>query len=460
MSSKFREESQTKPSPPPKMTRREFLRLMGVTAAGAALASCAPAGRQATARSTGEKVQLVYQDWRTDWFPEMAQRLLEEFHQSHPNIRVFYTPDPDNLEEKMPVDMVAGTAPDIVSGCCDFLPIWAQKNYLLDLQPYINADLDKNTVADWDPAQYQSFLTAEGKRFGVPKYHGALALYYNKDLFDEYKVDYPDNGWTHDDYLEAMTKLTQDRDKDGKTDLWGSMMDVSWERIQVHVNGWGGNFVDPNDRHRSLMGSAQAVAAQEWIRARMWDDRVMASFLNVQNLETRQAFIEQRLAMVEDGSWALKDILAGAPFRVGVAAFPSGPARRVTLATTDGFAIYAGSRHPEAAWELVKFLISKEYALAMAKANYLQPSLGSLVDQWADIVRQDMPDKTKDLDLGAFAEGHLKGYSVVAEIFPNMDEARRLARTAWERIFTLGQEKTEIMQSVSNQIEAAQKTGS
>ena len=29
--------------------------------------------------------------------------------------------------------------------------------------------------------------------------------------------------------------------------------------------------------------------------------------------------------MVEDGSWALKDILDGAEFRVGVAPLPAGP---------------------------------------------------------------------------------------------------------------------------------------
>jgi len=85
----------------------------------------------------------------------------------------------------------------------------------------------------------------------------------------------------------------------------------------------------------------------------MWDDQVMATPLNVQNMSTRQAFINGRVAMVEDGSWALKDILAGANFRVGVTLFPAGPVRRVTLATTDGFGIYAGTKHPDAAWELL-----------------------------------------------------------------------------------------------------------
>jgi multiple sugar transport system substrate-binding protein len=194
----------------------------------------------------------------------------------------------------------------------------------------------------------------------------------------------------------------------------------------------------------------------EWIRARMWDDRVMASFLDVNNVETRQAFITQRIAMVEDGSWALKDILTDADFRVGVAPFPAGPTRRATLATTDGFAIYAGTRHPEAAWELLKFLTSLEYGRAMARASYLQPARASLVDEWISLVQTEFPDKAREVDIGAFADGHLEGYSVTAEIFANQGVAGRLARAAWEQIFTLGQAPVALMRQVSDEIEAGQ----
>lgn len=437
-----------------RLSRRKFLHLAGETAAGLALAACQPF--QSPTLRNNDKVQLVYQDWRTDWFPPMAQRLLAEFHATHPNIRVFYTPDPEDLEESMLVDMEAGVAPDVFQGCCSFFPIWAQQGYTLDLRPYVEADLDQATIDDWNPAQYRAFFSRDGRQYGLPKYHGALALYYNKDLFDAYKVDYPDGTWDHDDYLAAMQRLTHDRDDDGQIDVWGSMVDISWERIQMHVNGWGGHFVDPDDPTRCRMAEPEALAAMEWLRARMHDDRVLATFLDVHNMETRQAFITGRVAMVEDGSWALKDILTGADFRIGVAPFPAGPVRRVTLATTDGFAIYAGTKYPEAAWELVKFLISREYGRAMAQANFLQPARASLVDEWIGFIRQEFPRQTAEMDLAAFADGHLKGYSVTAEIFANMAEATRLTYTAWDQIFTLGQAPVERMKSVCAQIEASQ----
>ena len=437
------------------ISRREFIKIAGTGIASVGLAACDSFLPKPTARSA-DKIQLVYQDWRTNWFPPMTQQLLEQFHATHPNIRVFYIPDPENLEDQMLVDMQAGTAADVFQGCCTHFPTWAQQGYTLDLRPFVQADLDQDTIADWDPVQYHALFTREGKQFGLPKYHGALALYYNKDLLDEYHVDYPDASWSQDDYLRAMKLLTQDRDGDGKTDLWGSMVDVSWDRIQVHVNQWGGHFVDPNDPTHSRMGDPEAIAALEWLRARMWDDRVMATLPDVNRMGTHQAFVSGRLAMVEDGSWALKDILSGIQFRMGVAPLPSGPARRATLATTDGFGIYAGTKHPEAAWELVKFLISKQYGRAMAKANFLQPARASLVEDWIAYIREEYPQQTRDLDLAAFAAGQREGYSVVAEIFANMADAKRIAQDAWDQILTFGLAPTERMRTVSNQIQDAQ----
>lgn len=437
---------------PKEISRRSFIKTVGTSAAAAVLASCSTPARKSIGPHNSNKVQLVYQDCRC----RGEQLKLQDFYKDHPNIEVFYSPDPENFEEKMLSDLEAGTAPDVMVGCCDFFPVWAQKGYLLDLHPYVQANLDDETISDWDAAQYKAFFSGDGLQYALPKYHGALALLYNKDMFDKRKVTYPDGSWTHDDYQDAMRKLTADTYGDNQIDQWGSILDISWERIQVHVNGWNGHFVDPNDNKRSKMSSPETLAALEWLRARMWDDHIMASPLDVKKVEPRQAFISEHVAMVEEGSWALKDILDGAKFRIGVAPFPAGPRRKVTLSTTDGFAIYAGTKYPEAAWELMKFLISREYVLAMAQSELLQPARASMVDQWVKIIRDEYPVAAKDLDLAAFADGQTKGYSVTAEVFSNMSDALQLTRSAWEQIYTLGQASTDMMINTSIQIEQAQ----
>src|SRR5262249_7822048 len=141
------------------ISRRTFLRQAGSVAGVAMLA-----GRGLSWRRSNP-VQLVYQDWQTDWFPAMVQRMLEEFHPTHPNIRVFYVPQPDNVEEKMVADFQSGTAPDVFSGCCAHFPAWAQMGYTLDLRPYVRADLDQATIDDWDPAQYHAFFNLDGRQY-------------------------------------------------------------------------------------------------------------------------------------------------------------------------------------------------------------------------------------------------------------------------------------------------------
>jgi multiple sugar transport system substrate-binding protein len=423
--------------------------------AGLSLAGCGGAASSAT--SSAQRMQLVYQDWRTEWFPPMAQTELGKFQADHPNLSVFYTPDPENLADEMPLDMQAGNAADVFQGCCEFFPAWNQKGYVLDLGKYVKSDLDQATIDDWDPVQFKALADASGHQFGLPKYQGTLVLYYNKDIFDRYGVSYPDASWTHDDYLAAMKKLTHDTNNDGKTDIWGSMVDIGWDRLQVHINAWGGHIVDPGDPTKCVIDTPEALAALEWIRARMWDDKVMATFTDVNNVGTQAAFYEGRLAMVEDGSWALKNILENARFKIGVAPIPAGPAKRVTLSTTDGFGIYAQTRHPQEAWELMKFLTSKEYGLAMAQANLLQPARLSLVADWEKFVKEQYPEKAKDMDLDVFAAPHREGYSVVQEIFPqNMAEATQALDDAFTKIFTLGQAPVAILHNVAGQIDTAQ----
>ena len=130
--------------------------------AGATLAACAPSPSTPVVRRTAQsqKVQLVYQDWRTDWFPPMARQMLEQFHASQPNIQVFYTLDPpsESFEEKMLADFQAGTMADVFAGCCSFFPVWAQKGYSLDLRPFVQADLDRATLDDWDAVPVQVVL--------------------------------------------------------------------------------------------------------------------------------------------------------------------------------------------------------------------------------------------------------------------------------------------------------------
>ena len=47
-------------------------------------------------------------------------------------------------------------------------------------------------------------------RYAVPKDYDTIALWYNKTLFDEAGISYPDDTWTWADLKDAAKKLTKD----------------------------------------------------------------------------------------------------------------------------------------------------------------------------------------------------------------------------------------------------------
>ncbi len=72
------------------------------------------------------------------------------------------------------------------------------------------------------------------------------------------------------------------------------------------------------------------------------------------------------------------------------------------------------------------------------------------------MIREELSDAAAEVDIAAFADGHVNGYSVTAEVFPNMADATSIASVAWDRILTLGQGSVDQMGDVCAQIEAAQ----
>ena len=92
----------------------------------------------------------------------------------------------------------------------------------------------------------------------------------------------------------------------------------------------------------------------------------------------------------------------------------------------------------------------------MAKASLLQPARIYLLNEWASYVHAEFPQQ-KDLDVTAFADGQINGYSVTAEVHADMALAESLSSTAWERIFTLGQASVDEMHAVCQELERAQE---
>ena len=101
--------------------------------------------------------------------------------------RCHHIPDPENSDECSPTYRAS---PDVFSGCCEMLPIWAEEGIAQHI-PYGGGP--GRRYDQIGARQYASFLTPTG--CGLPCPNTGAGAYYNKELFDEYGVAYPDNTW-------------------------------------------------------------------------------------------------------------------------------------------------------------------------------------------------------------------------------------------------------------------------
>ncbi|MGI8478140.1 MAG: extracellular solute-binding protein [Thermomicrobiales bacterium] len=357
--------------------------------------------------------------------------------------------------------MVAGNAPDVIDTWRDDVVKYADRNQILDVDAFVKRDMSAAEVADFHQWQWNDFVLPSGIRFGLPKYVNLMVLWYNKDLLAEAGVAPPDDTWDHTTYAEAAIKLTK---KSGdKVDRFGLFYPAySLDRFSYKLEAFGGRTVDPDDNTKPAFDDAGSQAAEEWIRKLIWDDRAAADrdtiFPGGDGLAaTLDAFAAGRVAMVEDGFYPFSIAEAiGDKFKVGFAAVPKGPVKRRVLGTADGFAIWKGSKSPDAAWELLKFLAGPEYQTQLVGlAGYL-PNRVSVLSQWKQIVTAKYPNLADSgLDVGPKAMQ--EGYPGNRPLFKKDAEAQQIIGPALQKVYVSGGTGVDYFKQVAQDVAKSQQ---
>ncbi len=141
--------------------------------------------------------ELTYWSWTPS-----AEAQVAAFQKKYPNVKVNYVNAGTNTEEytKLQNAIKAGSgAPDVVQIEYYAFPQFALSDSLLDLAPYGFGDLS----GDYSPGTWGS-VDFDGKIYGLPQDSGPMALFYNKEVFDQFGIAVPT---TWDEYVAAAEKL-------------------------------------------------------------------------------------------------------------------------------------------------------------------------------------------------------------------------------------------------------------
>ena len=385
-----------------------------------------------------------------------AQKFVDDtFAKDHSSIKVTIEPAPDSRDEKLIASMVAGTAPDVFESWTDNVTQFADRGQVMDVDPLVKRDYKADDLKDFYAWQWRDFVLPSHIRFGLPKYVNVMFTWYNKDMFDKAGVKPPTEDWTHDDYAQAAIKLTT---KNGSNvDTWGLYYPVwSWDRYWYKIDAWGGHVVDPNDSAKATFDSDQALAAFEWVRKLMWDDKGMAQRLLLagagQSFSSLDLFASGKFAMVEDGFYPFA-MAKSVQKKINWAYqhTPKGPVQRKVLGTTDGFVMWKNSKAPDAAWELLKYLAGPDYQRNQVKSTGLLPVRTSVLADWKKICIQAYPElEAVNLDVGPKAME--MGYPGNRMLFKKDAEARQIITPALEKVFVSGSTPVTYFKDIVKQV--------
>jgi len=136
--------------------------------------------------------------------PAVINPLINSFAREHKNISIHYTQkEAASYYDDLIKGFANNKAPDIFTLPGNWLPMLQDKISTLDLNK--DKDLNLRIIKETYPQIVQDDLVSNNSLLGIPLSIDTLALYYNKDIFDYYKIPLPPQTW--EDILTLIPKL-------------------------------------------------------------------------------------------------------------------------------------------------------------------------------------------------------------------------------------------------------------
>lgn len=336
-------------------------------------------GNKAGGGADGRTTIVFWHSFVSSTIPALNE-LIARFEAEHPDIRIDpqYIPTGDALVQKLITAVQSNSAPDVSWIHSQYLGDLVKADAIYPMSHFIEGEngLAQEDLDDIYPAliQYSSW---QGTLYAMPMEATNLGLLYNKDHFREVGLDPERPPQTWEELKAYARRLSVDKNGDGRFERIGFFVPavpadgpqgpyMMWQWIPFLWQG-GGDLNDMAQTRVEYDGAGGVAALTLW--KEIFEAQNQRNFTN--NFDV--AFAAQQTSMILDGPWSLPrypQLLRDIDW--GIAMLPAGPAKRATVVAGEYLAIFKQSKHPDAAWTFVKWILDPEVQAFWAmKSGYL-----------------------------------------------------------------------------------------
>lgn len=257
----------------------------------------------------------------------------------------------------------------LLDGRIDLLPVDAWDERLTQATLTLDSYILKSGVKmePYGPG-FESHRIA-GRTYYLPIALVPIGVMANADLLKQAGVALPQGGWTWDEFRTLARRLTSGA---GAAQIWGLADLPTEDLVRIWLEGqadrpaWQATDAE-------LQGALQFFGAMVHLDKSVQPPGIRPWEMNVSNPPVDfQAFLQGRIALslgvYLDGFYDSLEL----PFETEFALIPSHAGRRpVSMGHIRALAIGSGSKHPDAAWEFVRYASGPDGAALLASRGVL-----------------------------------------------------------------------------------------
>ncbi len=409
-------------------------------------------------------VTIKYELWDSAQLPAY-QKCAEVFMEKNPNIKIEITQlGWNDYWTGLQTEMVGGSASDVFTNHLAKFKEFANKGQLVDLAPYIKRDsIDTSIYLNGLEKLWQ---TEDGKCYGLPKDWDTIAIVYNADALNKAGITKEEansltwnaeNGGTFEKFIAKLSIDAQGRNGlDPKFDKknvvqYGFALSHNDDRGQAQFSSFavstGWMYTDGLYDHNYHYDDKRFIDTIKWMH-RMEQKGFAAPFTDTAN-GASTLLLSGKAATTLDGSWMIGTYTSNGTIPVGFALLPTGPKGRRSMTNGLADSIWTGTKHPEEAWQWVKFLASEEAQKIVGSYGVVFPAIQSGVDAalktYAD----------KGIDVKAFTDEAVEpGCTFVYPVLDNATKVSEIMTRTFDKIFLGEEEESAALKAANEEVKA------